>query len=188
MNLLGDFCTSDADSAPYDELYVRNIERETFWNEYTHSMFTYNQLSAQIKKFGGSGLTQLNDKHLKACFAQADVCDGKVTKEQGRACFFKQHESKYNMVQMLTVAFILCPHQNAEAQCEELWLLCNPTLDDVVPSRQIEPLITCIADVAVDGSLTRLNSVSNESNTSGYVVAQTQSSLRYMDSVKRRKD
>ena len=34
----------------------------------------------------------------------------KALKEQGRASYFKQTNGKYSMLQMLTAAFILCPH------------------------------------------------------------------------------
>jgi hypothetical protein len=89
---------------------VRRIEKETFYNEYTHGLFTFNQLAAQIKKYAGSGITMLNDRHMKACFAQADAFDSKSQKEINRACYFKAENNKVSMMQMLTVAFIICPH------------------------------------------------------------------------------
>ena len=52
----------------------------------------------------------LNDRHMKACFAQADAFDSKGQKEISRACYFKAENNKVSMVQMLTVAFIICPH------------------------------------------------------------------------------
>lgn len=113
--LLGSYSCTDVDNAPYDEKFVRRIEKETFYNEYTQQLFSFNQLAAQIKKYGGSGITQLNDRHMRACFAQADAFDQKSQKELNRACYFKVTDNKVSMAQMLTVAFIICPHQNAES-------------------------------------------------------------------------
>lgn len=33
--LLGSYNSSDVENAPFDEKYVRRIEKETFYNEYT---------------------------------------------------------------------------------------------------------------------------------------------------------
>jgi len=98
----------------------------------------------------------LNDKHMKACFALADAFDSKCQKEIARACYFKTIDSKVSLVQMLTVAFIICPHQNANSQCEELWLLCNPELNDVIIATTITPFIASLAEIAVESAISRL--------------------------------
>jgi hypothetical protein len=43
---LRDFSLSCVEHAPYDEQFVRRVEKDTFWNEYTQSVFTFNQLAA----------------------------------------------------------------------------------------------------------------------------------------------
>jgi hypothetical protein len=44
--LLGSYKCSYIDNAPYDEKFVRRIEKETFYNEYSQSLFTFDQLAA----------------------------------------------------------------------------------------------------------------------------------------------
>jgi hypothetical protein len=65
---LRDFTLSCVDNAPYDEQFVRRVEKDTFWNEYTQSVFSYNQIAAQIKKYGSTAHA-FNEKHMKACFS-----------------------------------------------------------------------------------------------------------------------
>ena len=42
QDVLGSYSCSYVDNAPYDEKFVRRIEKETFYNEYTHGLFTFN--------------------------------------------------------------------------------------------------------------------------------------------------
>lgn len=121
---------------------------------------------------------------MKACFAQSDRFDNRTTKENARASYFKQTDKKYSMIQMLTAAFIICQHQNDEAQCDEFWLLCNPALDDYVCAEAVAPFLVCLIETAVEATSQRLASFLAEMASTEYVHSQSLRSLRYMDQVR----
>lgn len=139
-----------------------------------------------IKKFGYAGITSLNDRQMQACFANMESVEKKKAKDRGRSCYFKREDSCYSVIQMLTVAFLICPHADEATQCEEFWLLVNPTMEDFAIARIVLPILASMIDIAVDSAYALLE-LSSEQMMTPYFKAQTDCSRRYIDQVRRSK-
>ena len=99
----------------------------------------------------------LNEEHLKSIANEIHLNHEMMhaDRSKGQALAYLDEKfaflnGKHNVENLIIMGWLLCKHWSDETQTTELWHICNPTLMEEVPTKQVLAVIKKLLYVSID--------------------------------------